>query len=518
MIKISLNSIAPAVDVGHMTAFFVLKSYLVHKGIASDFDIRFNLFEHDRSLEEIANKVCGQDPDIASFSVQIWNYSKVRESCRRIKRLNPDVFVLLGGPYAGFMAETLMADGFTDLIVKGAGEDAFYHLMDRVRRGDQNYSDIPNLIYRKNGETIETEESPCFDLSRQYYPLTYDAEPLDHVAYETSRGCPFRCRFCSWSGSRGRAVTYYPMEKVERDLKALYGKPELQRLFIIDSDLFLDQKRGVEVLRRHNRLNRERKQKGLPEILLEIQLNPEYLNDETIDEIARLAPNDLYAGCGLQTVDEHVNNVHLGRKFNKARYIRNLKRLDDRLERGVGISTIYGLPGETYDGFRKTLDFLLTEVNNKKSHMLQCYRLRVLPGSYFWEHAEDYGLVFEEEPPHCLIRSDTFPEQDMEKAKRLVMMVTLFFTVLREVRRFVDKKIAKNRLDVYEKIIAYISENHQDFVSIFDELYQGNEETEFINALMRDYSLYSDHVATRQKIIRESRRIVEACAESDPAA
>ena len=178
----------------------MLKSYLVHKGIASDFDIRFNLFEHDRSLEEIANKVCGQDPDIASFSVQIWNYSKVRESCRRIKRLNPDVFVLLGGPYAGFMAETLMADGFTDLIVKGAGEDAFYHLMDRVRRGDQNYSDIPNLIYRKNGETIETEESPCFDLSRQYYPLTYDADPLDHVAYETSRGCPFRCRFCSWSG------------------------------------------------------------------------------------------------------------------------------------------------------------------------------------------------------------------------------------------------------------------------------------------------------------------------------
>ena len=516
MKTISFNSISKY-DSYHILAFYVLKSYLSHKGIAKYFDFYFNLFFQDTSNQEIADKILSQKKDITAFSVQIWNYHEVKDTCRIIKQKMPDTFILLGGPYAGFMADYFMSEGLADLIVRGAGEDAFFQLMDKIRKHDFDFSDIPNLIYRKNGKIIKNKQIYGFDLSMQNYPLIFDAEPLEHVGYEASRGCPNKCRYCTWSDpERETKLTFYPVEKVKDDLTRIYMNPKIKRVFIIDSDLFLSTKRGLHILNLHKNLNAGRKENGYERIFLECQTNPERLNDKTIKQIGELDLDDLYMGCGLQSINEEVNNVYINRKFNKKEYIRKLNLLQDTLYQGVGVSAIYGIPGDNYEGFRKTVDFLLSElkIKSKRNYASSIYRLRVLPGSYFRYHADDFGLVFDSKPPCFAVKCDTFSEEDMAKAKQLTMFVYIFYTVLKEIRIFVEKKVSRNRLNVYEKIIEHIIKNYPDFVSVFVDLYKDSEDTQFVVSL-QNRDLYIDHIKTRRKIIKQAKEIVNRFTEQE---
>lgn len=511
MKKISFNSIVPLTigKTSHLLVFHHLNSYLKHKNIAYCFDRIFNLFFTSKSNEAIADDILKQNADIAAFSAQIWNISKVREVCRLIKLRKPDVFILLGGLYAEFLADRLIADGHTDCIVKGAGEEVFYRLMDKIRHHEYDFSTIPNLVYRDQEKMITTEEVHDFDVSTQNYTLSYEVGPFDIIGYEASRGCPFRCRFCSWSVTQKKGPTrYYPEAKIEKDLESIFSIHEVRRLFFCDSDLFLNRKHGLSILRWIHKFNGMRKSRGWPEVFINFEINPESIDEDIIEALSRLSPASFLMGCGLQTIDEHVNNHHLKRRFHKERYVRNLRLLEERLGKSIMVEIICGLPGETYEGFKRTVEFLLSEV---KQSMFACSRFRVLPSSYFWDHSGDYHLVYQMDPPHFLLFSDTFSKEDMEKANRLVFFIHLFFTLLKGVKRVVEKNVFNNQLSVYEKIIDHISVAYPEFVSYFYGLAEAEEDVaECVYRTVKDLSIYKELGQLRYDIIRDARAIVRS--------
>ncbi len=75
---------------------------------------------------------------------------------------NPAVWTVLGGPYASHRADQYISRGHSDLIVKGAGEDVFCRVLIRIRQDGNDFSDIPNLVYQNNEDTVETSADHSF--------------------------------------------------------------------------------------------------------------------------------------------------------------------------------------------------------------------------------------------------------------------------------------------------------------------------------------------------------------------
>lgn len=517
MKRISFNSVVPSRTFSpgaaiHYLALRQLKSYLIHKGLDSYFEILFNLFEFHLPDPEIVERLITQDADVAAFSVYPWNVENIKGICRILKATKRETFIVLGGPYVSFTAEAWMQDGDADLVVIGEGEDVFYRVADNIRKGDDDFRHIPNILFRQNGETVRTPIDHSFDVSLQDHPLLVQDGVSETFLYETSRGCPFQCRFCTWDVSRKRQIRFYPRKKIATDLEAIFGISFVKHLFLCDSDLFLNKAHGLWVLRLIHRLNAGRRDRELPEITLAFETNPEHVDDEIIDEIERLPLRGNIISCGLQTVDEHVSRYHLNRVFDREKYLTNLRWMNERLKKYNNYQTIeiiYGLPGETYEGFKNTVDVVVSDMPLK---FIMFYPFLVLPGSFFWDHAEAYALVFEEAPPHYLISSSSFSREDMEKAKKLAFFIQLFSSFLKGISRVVEKNVEKNRLGVYECIICHLEKRYPKFVAHLYGLFRDRVDSTNI-WLFSDHMRDKKFLSMRYDMIRDARDIVRGYAQ-----
>jgi len=519
--RISFNSIAPPNSSSHFLALRQLKSYLAHQGVAHHFDIRFNLFSTDTPASEIVREISAQRVEMAAFSVYTWNVSHVLEIGTCLHKEKDPVITVAGGPYVTFMADKLAMDGAIDLLVKGAGEEVFSRILTHYfLNGSRDFRHIPNLLYQHNGTLVKTTEDHCFDVGQQHYQLMVEDGDSDIFYYETSRGCPYRCRYCTWSTSNG-TIRFYPREKIQADLSAVFSLPHVRHLGLCDSELFINREHGLWVLREIKRLNQRRRREGLPEINLSFEINPQRIDQEIIDELVDLPLGVNFISCGLQTIDEQVNRDHLGRIFDKDIYFRNLTQLfataqkKGRLEQArktIFIEIMHGLPGDTYEGFRKTVDYLLTE--SEISHFIS-YRLQVLPGSYFWKNAQLYELEYEEAPPHYLVSNSTFSEQDLEQAERLLFFIYLFSMVFKGIMRFVENKVTTNHLRVYEAIMDHLTSHYPELISTLRADYNPSNEDETIIKMVK-YQTDRQFVPLKSRITREARDIIRDYADIAP--
>ena len=113
------------------------------------------------------------------------------------------------------------------------------------------------------------------------------------------------------------------------------------------------------------------------------------------------------------------------------------------------VEVIFGLPGDDYDGFKETLEFLLSEI---KAELFVCYRYSVLPGSSFWAHRADYGLVHQVRAPYLIIASDTYSEEDLARTEWLTYHLQLIYRVFRSLKKYIDNNVSGPKLPVYEEI------------------------------------------------------------------
>ncbi len=464
MHRIALVSILPPRTASHLLALRQLKGLMDDAGLSAFFEVRFHLLGTDEDPDSAVDRLLAEAPNLVAFSVYIWNALLVECMCACIKRVAPEVLIVLGGAYAAFFADRYLLRAGVDVVVRGPGEPVFNEILRRVRKGSPTWEDIPNLLFLQNGKVVENQRIPDVDVSDFHYDLHLEPRESEHLYYETSRGCPFRCRYCSWNSDAQRKCRFYPGSKIERDLKAIFGHRDITVLYFCDSDLFLKRDHGLWVLRQVHRLNAQRRAARWKEIAVSFEINPEFLDDETIEEIARLpaAPNTI--ACGLQTIREEVHRNHLNRTFHRDAYAERLKSLRKRCGDRIGVEMIYGLPGDSYEGVTETMEFLVSEMDVSQ---FVCYRFLVLPGSYFWEHTADYGIIHQKAPPHAVVENRDFSREELDSLQKLVCCMYLFFTVIRGVKKIVDRRIPTRRMEVYQILARHIEKDYPEFLEKF---------------------------------------------------
>lgn len=484
-----------------------LKSYAQARWVEAGQPIRpieLDRFFCEQEPDEIVAALAAGSPGLIGFSVYPWNFGQVKDVVARLKRRRPDSLIVLGGPSVCFQAPQVLADlAGADLIVLGPGEETFFQLL----ADPDNFAELNNIVYRDDDRIIENPYRLNVDISRHAYPLlTDDLAGLKVVNYETSRGCFFRCKYCAWNVGRlePTGVRHYPTAKVKADLANLYRLPDLERLILNDSNITFEEDRCLDLFGQLRELQIQRRQDGLPPVRLTLDFNPQYLTERTIKAIARL--NVGVVGFGLQSLDREVL-ARANRRFDQEAYVKNLGRVSQAGLQFI-IELIFGLPGDDLAKFRRSVEFVLSDL---RAHSLMCFRFALLPGSPFWEERDKYDLAVSDQPPHRLVASNTFPKEDLDRADLIACWLDIFFSVFRSVKKTVEQRtLAAGRpmLPVYEHIFDRLTAKYGDFF----QFGLRQEVSHYYFDKLRDRA----NSPIRREMMADARRILGEAIDKEP--
>jgi radical SAM superfamily enzyme YgiQ (UPF0313 family) len=159
--------------------------------------------------------------------------------------------VIMGGSHVTYLTEEALKHA--DFVIRGEGEQALPAFIEAWEKG-ADYSSVPNLSYRLDGQIIHNPLSPFADnLDEIPYPDFSLYKGKKHsfggtttIPVQTSRGCPFDCSFCSVTGMFGKRYRFRSTENIIEELRQYNSRKNA--IFFYDDNFTANRKRTKELL------------------------------------------------------------------------------------------------------------------------------------------------------------------------------------------------------------------------------------------------------------------------------
>jgi anaerobic magnesium-protoporphyrin IX monomethyl ester cyclase len=319
--------------------------------------------------------------------VYCWNAGIVYEVLDILYEIMPDQKIVLGGPEVGPIAEELH-ERFPQLtyIVKGEGEQAICDVVHALTH-DRDLSLLPQ---REPIANLDMIPSPYSDA----YPPA-----IDGSAYiETFRGCPHACAYC-YEGKGVARIRSFSWKRIEKDIERIATTPGMKSFSFVDSVFNLTRDR----LQRLSDILAPYAERGL--CLHTIEVDIESIDDEQAALLKRAGV--VSVETGPQTTGEKALTL-CNRSLDKDAYLRGVeacKRAGIRVEADL----IIGLPGDTVSDVLDSFQFVV----DADPGVIQASTLHVLPGTQLWDCADEFGLHFDKNPPHEVIKTADITYTDL---------------------------------------------------------------------------------------------------------
>lgn len=362
------------------------------------------------SWEHLLERIQATGATIIGFSIYVWNHDLTLRLAREIKGRDPETILFAGGPQVTAIPDRYLETGDFDFVIAGEGEGPLIQVVGGIRRGE-----IPHGIegLRVKGEKVDHPPVVAFEqdldrLSSPYLTGVIDPTRATGILWEQARGCIYKCKFC-YEGKGVAGVRYRNLETLRQEA-ILFRESGVSQIHVLDPTFNQNPERAMWVL---EMLHRE-----APEIHYLFEVRSEFLNGPMADAFARLH-------CSLQlglesAVPEVVRMA--GRSFNPESFREKVQLLNDR-QIVFGLDLIYGLPGDTVQGFYQSLDFA---VEMQPNH-LDLFPLSVLPGTQFYEEREKHRIGCDPHPPYRITRSPGFSPEDLASLDRLCERIDFFY-------------------------------------------------------------------------------------------
>lgn len=367
---------------------------------------------NDVTLNIVAD-IYKREPDVVAFSCYIWNIRETLDVIRNLKKVCPDVPVILGGPEVTYDADYWMKKHpEIDVIVIGEGEQTFLELLEAYRQAFQNgqpplLRDVAGIAYRE-GERVRFSmpRGQIEEMDSIPSPYVDHLDELNNrvVYFEASRGCPFKCQYCLSSIEDG--VRYFSLERVKEDLLRLINHG-VKTIKFVDRTFNINKKYALEIFQflidNHNGT------------VFQFEITADILRADVLDFLIENAPPGIFRfEIGVQSTNDETNRLvqriqRFDRLSQTVTKIKNSGKIDQHLD------LIAGLPEEDYQSFRKTFN----DVFALRPEELQLGFLKMLRGTGVRARAADHGYVYMDEAPYEILGNNVLSFGDMQKIKRV---------------------------------------------------------------------------------------------------
>jgi len=382
-----------------------LKAYAVESAVS----INLIDFFIGQDVASCAATLAGRFPAAVGFSMYVWNRDLSFKVAAELRRSHPAITLFCGGPEVTADPESVTNCGIFDFVIVGEGEVPFLSLCQKLAVG-ADISEIPGVIFP--GSSVLSPPPPVTSLDSipsPYLTGIIDTQATHGILWQLSRGCTFTCDFCF--DSRGMyGVRNFSLERVESELRH-FANSGVSQVFVLDSTFNMDKDRAKKILRMIHAI--------APSIHFHFEVRNEFIDREMARLFAQITCS---LQIGLQSADQAVL-TQVGRSFNKGDFTTKVGLLN---ESGAvfGFDLIYGLPGDTLDGFRSSLDYALSLYPNH----LDIFPLAVLPGTRLASRGAGLNMRWNSQPPYVIEATEGFSAIDLHAAAELATACDIFFT------------------------------------------------------------------------------------------
>lgn len=345
---------------------------------------------------ELAEKLLSQQPRIIGFGVYIWNVVETTQLVALLKRVAPQVVIVLGGPEVSYEPGEQAIVQQADYLVTGWGDLTFAELCRQILHG-------PKPLMK----THVGQQPPMEQIALPY--ALYSEHDIAHrtIYVEASRGCPFKCEFCL--SSLDKTAWPFELTRFLAELEGLYQRGA--RLFkFVDRTFNLNVKTSQKILQFFlDKLN----QHPDDPVYAHFELVPDHLPDSLKSQIAQFPPGSLQFEIGIQSFNPEVQAL-VSRRQDNQKAAANIAWLSAHSSAHLHVDLIAGLPGEDIASFAAGFDQLW----RLRPHEIQFGILKRLRGTPIIRHTEPFGLVFDPSPPYTILATDRISFFDMQRLVR----------------------------------------------------------------------------------------------------
>lgn len=325
-------------------------------------------------------------------SASTQNMTAAGMTARELKKLNPDIRIIMTGTHPAALPEKCMDEEEIDYVCDGEGPQTLLKLADYVVRSRGLLSEIPNLLYREGATILRTPgEKLLTDLDDTLTMPAYELLPMEkyrahnwhcfenieqrqpYASIHTSLGCPYRCTFCCINAPFGKpSYRMWSPEAIIDQLDVLVNKYGVRNIKIVDEMFVLNRSHvlGIcdEIIRKGYDLN------------IWAYARIDTIKDEYLGKLKDAGFR--WLALGIESGSKHVRDgVEKGR-FDTDDILEIVAKVK---KSGINIigNYIFGLPDDDLDTMRETLE-MAKEANCEFANF---YSAMAYPGSRLYSLA-----------------------------------------------------------------------------------------------------------------------------------
>jgi radical SAM superfamily enzyme YgiQ (UPF0313 family) len=349
----------------------------------------------------IIDTISAKSPDVVAFTCTVWNIERTLFIAAALKKRIPSVRIWLGGPEIGSDAYFLNGeDQPFDIAVEGEGEEIFRLLLEGVDPS------IIDRVYinsgRKNVSVFPYAITNLCSIHEPFINGFAEMESDGVILSELFRGCRYGCLFCRYtSSSTKKNFALRPYNQVT-ELFCWARENNAGELFLLDPSF--EQRPDL-----HDFLIFLSKVNNNPQIPIFAELRAESVTKELAELLIKAGIQ--HVETGLQTVTS-VALKNVKRTFSREKFssgVRNLQEMGIKIRPDIMI----GLPGDTPDGFRETMNFV------KKLDLggdAQVFKTQVLPGTALRKQAQRFDIEYEQHPPYQVLATPQWSREELDES------------------------------------------------------------------------------------------------------
>ena len=339
-------------------------------------------FTTNQATRDIVEDILSRSPKIVGFGIYIWNTRQTADVISTLKRLRPEIIIVLGGPEVSFETESQPICQMADYTVQGEADFLFHDFC-------RDYFEHAKLPARKwiSGPLPEITE---IKLPYSHYS---DDDVRNRLVYvEASRGCPYKCEYCL--SSLDKSVRNFDLENFLTQMDGLVSRGVKQFKFV-DRTFNL----SIPISTRILEFFLERMEHGL---FLHFEMVPDRLPTELRALIKKFPAGSLQFEVGIQTWNPEVGKL-VSRRQDYGKIAENFAFLNGETKVHTHGDLIAGLPSETLESFAKGFDALASLGPDE----IQVGILKRLKGTPIVRHDREWEMIYQEQPPFQIISTKT---------------------------------------------------------------------------------------------------------------